>query len=227
LVFVMMDDMQLTSFATETEPWRERALAFDRVFAAFDPYGAPFRPELGARDLLFPTGPAALTEEQVAAVAHVTADPRTCVCLAAPGEGGCIFELPLTAGDYRAAAEARDWCFIAHALFAVDGRWGVLTSGESHAVLAGPPEVVAAMRVALPDQTAPRPPQRSERTGPSRHAGTQTHTRRWEIGCGGILPTSSADQRDRSGTLGREGRRAYGAAAARSSSVPQMVLRRP
>lgn len=87
------------------------------------------------------------------AIAHATGDPRACVCVAAPREGDSIFELPLTAGDYRAAAEARDWCFIAHALFAVDGRWGVLTSGESHAVLAGPPGAVAAMRVALPDQT--------------------------------------------------------------------------
>ncbi len=49
-----MNDVQPQSFVPETEPWRVRALAFDRVFAAFDPFGAPFRPELGTRDCSFP-----------------------------------------------------------------------------------------------------------------------------------------------------------------------------
>lgn len=133
--------------------------AFSAVFQDFDPYGRPFQPVVGDRLLIYDvdrneTTPWGLSPPALCALLHAADDQdleRVFISVADPrtnhdAEAHYVLS-PLTAGSYAAAPEP--WTILPHAMYPPSGRWGVMSSDESHILIGGTARFVADLAAGL------------------------------------------------------------------------------
>lgn len=134
--------------------------AFDAIFTNPDPYGEPFRSDLPARRLIYPTRGYYLTALQFSALqqAAITTGDSTAYIIDVrswPQIGWSDNRRVLWAvdlNDYRSYWEPPAdawWVMIENAIFSPTGRWGVLISDEAHAISAGSTEFDIALSAGL------------------------------------------------------------------------------
>jgi hypothetical protein len=133
--------------------------AFSAVFRDFDPYGRPFQLAVGNRLLIYDvdrneTTPWGLSAPALAALLHAADDQDLeCVFVSVSdprtdhdAEAHYVLS-PLTADSYAAAPGA--WTILPHAMYPPSGRWGVISSDESHILVGGTARFVAELAAGL------------------------------------------------------------------------------
>jgi hypothetical protein len=130
------------------------AVAFSRVFEAFEPFGQSFASTIPRRLLIHPTdafGPG--REELPALLAAADAEDlaRVFISAAEPKHGADDPDLyvlaPLDEHTYLRALEP--WTIVPHAIYPPSGEWGVMTTNEGYAVAGGSEPFIAKLLQAL------------------------------------------------------------------------------
>lgn len=133
--------------------------AFSVVFHEFDPYGCPFQQKVGDRLLIYdvdrnettPWGLSASALDALLRAADAEDLERVFISVADPRtnrDPAAHYVLsPLDADSYAAAAEA--WTILPHAMYPPSGRWGAISSDESHTLIGGTARFVANLAAGL------------------------------------------------------------------------------
>ena len=133
--------------------------AFSAVFRDFEPFGRPFQQAVGDRLLIYDadrneTTPWGLSAPALGALLQASDDhdlERVFISVADPRTDhavGVHYVLsPLTADSYAAASDA--WTILPHAMYPPSGRWGIISSDESHILVGGTARFVADLAAGL------------------------------------------------------------------------------
>lgn len=142
---------------TQEEWIRSHGRAFRNVFASFDPFSEPLRPDLEDRALVFPIA-YRLTEDQFAAVvraARISGDPGICVSAV---EGGEDADYPFPRHWYLQLWETSEYQrltgigVLENAIYSPLGKWGIMVSQSDHAVVGGAKTAVEEILSAFPSR---------------------------------------------------------------------------
>jgi hypothetical protein len=124
--------------------------AFKMVFRSFEPFGSPFEPSVQGRLLIYEpdawkdNNPYGLNTGDLEALRQAADDQdlaRVFVSVVDPDDERWDFShyvlSPLNVDTYLHPGPTDSWPIVPHAIYPPSGAWGVITSDESHVLVAG------------------------------------------------------------------------------------------